>query len=289
MKAVLQAQPDFDVVAEAADGVAAVGAALDQDLDLAVLDVSMPRMTGIQAAAEILRYRPAMKVLILTMHESEQLFYDALQAGAAGYVVKSAAGHDLVEAARAALRGELFLNSDLLRGLAETYLDALRRGDERPPHALTARELERTLDRAFATVEDDRERGGLHTGDPRVDGVDDLRVQERAGRDRRAAIDEPDARLAEHVAARGWCRKARADRIQCGCREGQQPGVRVVAGVIVNNPWPALSRVPTGASGKSGPARQTPSSAIHSNAGPVSTVTSCCSQRLNHARAARAT
>lgn len=142
MKAVLQAQPDFDVVAEAADGVEAVRAALDHDLHLAVLDVSMPRMTGIHATAEILRYRPATKVLILTMHESEQLFYDALHAGASGYVIKSAAGQDLVEAARAALRGELFLNSDVLRGLAATYLDALQRGEERPPHALTDRELE---------------------------------------------------------------------------------------------------------------------------------------------------
>lgn len=142
MKAVLQAQPDFDVVAEAADGVEAVRAALDHDLHLAVLDVSMPRMTGIHATVEILRYRPAMKVLILTMHESEQLFYDALRAGASGYVIKSAAGQDLVEAARAALRGELFLNSDVLRDVAATYLEALQRGEKRPPHALTDRELE---------------------------------------------------------------------------------------------------------------------------------------------------
>ncbi|HWC27374.1 MAG TPA: response regulator transcription factor, partial [Solirubrobacteraceae bacterium] len=142
MKAVLDAQPDFEVVAEAADGAEAVRAALREELDLAVLDVSMPRMTGIHAAIEILRHRPAMKVLMLTMHESEQLFYDALQAGASGYVIKSAAGYDLVDAARAALRGELFLNSDMLRDLAATYLEALRRGEERPPHALTDRELE---------------------------------------------------------------------------------------------------------------------------------------------------
>lgn len=142
VRAVLDAQPDFDVVAEAADGAEAVGLALRTDIDLAILDVSMPRMTGVHAAGEIARHRPAVKILILTMHESEQLFYDALRAGAAGYVVKSAAGVDLVEAARAALRGELFLNSDMLRELSATYLDAVKRGEERPPGALTDRETE---------------------------------------------------------------------------------------------------------------------------------------------------
>jgi DNA-binding NarL/FixJ family response regulator len=142
VRAVLDAQPDFDVVAEAADGAEAVGLALRTDIDLAILDVSMPRMTGVHAAGEIARHRPAVKILILTMHESEQLFYDALRAGAAGYVVKSAAGVDLVEAARAALRGELFLNSDMLSELSATYLDAVKRGEERPPGALTDRETE---------------------------------------------------------------------------------------------------------------------------------------------------
>ena len=106
LRAVLDAQPDIEVVAEAADGAEAVDKALTPSVNLAILDVSMPRMTGLQAAAELHRRRPDLRILILSVHDNEQYFFEALKAGASGYVLKTAANRDLVEAVRASMRGE---------------------------------------------------------------------------------------------------------------------------------------------------------------------------------------
>jgi DNA-binding NarL/FixJ family response regulator len=108
LRMVLDAQPDLEVVAEAGDGIEAVSTGMAQDIDLAILDISMPRMTGLQAAHELRRRRPDLRVLILSMHESEQYLYEALDAGASGYVLKTVADRELVEACRAAMRGEPF-------------------------------------------------------------------------------------------------------------------------------------------------------------------------------------
>jgi len=109
LRKVLDAQPDLEVVAEAVDGADAVERALAEDVDLAILDVSMPRLTGIQAAAELQRRKPEIRVLMLSMHDSEQFLYEALKAGASGYVLKSGADTDIVDACRAAMRGDSFL------------------------------------------------------------------------------------------------------------------------------------------------------------------------------------
>ena len=138
LRLVLEAQPDLAVVVEAGDGVEAVAAALREEVDLAVLDVSMPRMGGLQAAAELSRRRPGMRLLMLSMHDSEQYLFEALKAGASGYVLKSGADRDLVEACRAAMRGEPFLYP---AAVARLIGDLLARGDE-PPDPLTPRELQ---------------------------------------------------------------------------------------------------------------------------------------------------
>ena len=101
-------EPDLSVVAEAGDGAEALRLST-QPVDLAVLDVAMPRMTGLQAAAELSRRRPELRVLMISMYDNEQYLYEALKAGASGYVLKSAADRDLVEACRATMRGEPFL------------------------------------------------------------------------------------------------------------------------------------------------------------------------------------
>jgi DNA-binding NarL/FixJ family response regulator len=99
LRMVLNAAPDLEVAAEAGDGAEAVELALGADeIHLAVLDVAMPRLTGLQAAAELSRRRPELKLLMLSMHESEQYLFEALKAGASGYVLKTAADRDLVEA-----------------------------------------------------------------------------------------------------------------------------------------------------------------------------------------------
>jgi DNA-binding NarL/FixJ family response regulator len=142
LKLVLDAQPDLAVVAEAGDGAEAVERALADDIDLAILDVTMPRMTGLQAAAELSRRRPELRTLILSMHDNEQYFFEALKAGASGYVLKTAANRDLIEACRAAMRGEPFLYPAAVQALIRDYLDRASRGEEAPDDPLTPRELE---------------------------------------------------------------------------------------------------------------------------------------------------
>ena len=120
---VLDAAPDLHVVAEASDGIEAVERALRDDIDLAVLDVAMPRRNGLQAAREIARRRPELRVLMLSMHDVEAYCFEALKAGASGYVLKTVADRDLVEACRAAMRGEPFLYPPTIRTLMRSYLD----------------------------------------------------------------------------------------------------------------------------------------------------------------------
>jgi DNA-binding NarL/FixJ family response regulator len=142
LRYVLEAQPDLEVVAEAADGAEAVELGMVADVQLAVLDVAMPRMTGLQAAAELARRRPELRVLILSMYDSEQYLYEALRAGASGYVLKSSADKDLVEACRAAMRGEPFLYPAAVTALIGDYLERVRAGETVPEDPLTPRELE---------------------------------------------------------------------------------------------------------------------------------------------------
>jgi DNA-binding NarL/FixJ family response regulator len=142
LRLVLDAEPDLEVVAEAADGAQAVARALQDDVDLAILDISMPERTGLQAAQELSRRRPQLRILILTMHDNEQYFFEALKAGASGYVLKSAPNRDLVEACRAAMRGEPFLYPAAVTALIRDYLDRASHGEAAPEDPLTPRELE---------------------------------------------------------------------------------------------------------------------------------------------------
>jgi DNA-binding NarL/FixJ family response regulator len=141
LRLVLDGEPDLEVVAEAGDGAEAVERALSEDIHLVVLDVTMPRMTGIQAAREIARRRPDVRTLILSMHDNEQYFFEALKAGASGYVLKSAADRDLVEACRATMRGEPFLYPDAVAALIRNHLERAAEGSA-AADILTPRELE---------------------------------------------------------------------------------------------------------------------------------------------------
>lgn len=140
LRMILDAEPDLTVVAEAADGTEAVAAATAGGVDLAVLDIAMPRMTGIQAAREISRRTPDVRILILSMYDNEQYFFEALRAGASGYVLKSVADRDLIEACRSAMRGESFLYPGAVTALIRDYLERDRRGDRMPNSILTPRE-----------------------------------------------------------------------------------------------------------------------------------------------------
>jgi DNA-binding NarL/FixJ family response regulator len=144
LKLLIDRQPDMHVVAEAEDGVEAFEQALSTRPDLCVLDVSMPRMTGLQAARELRRRGSETRVLVLSMHDNEQYLYEALKAGAAGYVLKSAAHKDLVEACRAAMRGEPFLYPGAVTALIKDFLAHAHDGGPDRENPLTPREEEVT-------------------------------------------------------------------------------------------------------------------------------------------------
>jgi DNA-binding NarL/FixJ family response regulator len=142
LRMVLDLEADMRVVAEAADGAEAVALAGRGDVDLAILDVSMPRLTGLQAAAQLRRSRPDLRVLLLSMHDNDRYLFEALAAGASGYVLKSAADRDLVHACRAAMRGEPFLYPDAVRALVRDHLERARRGEAASGDVLSPRETE---------------------------------------------------------------------------------------------------------------------------------------------------
>ncbi|TXL88643.1 response regulator transcription factor [Streptomyces sp. IB2014 016-6] len=142
VRLILDGEPDLTVVAEAGDGAEAIEMAREHRPDLAILDIAMPRMTGLQAARELSRLLPDTRILILTMYDNEQYFFEALKSGASGYVLKSVADRDLLEACRAAMRDEPFLYPGAVTALIRNYLDRVRRGESIPEKAVTVREEE---------------------------------------------------------------------------------------------------------------------------------------------------
>jgi DNA-binding NarL/FixJ family response regulator len=137
IRLLLERQPELKVVAEADDGVDAFEQALRSRPDLCVLDVGMPRMTGLQATREIRSHLPGTHVLILSMHDDERYLFEALKAGAAGYVLKREADQDLVAALHAVARGEPFLTNNAERTLIRRWMEE---GADGPREPLTARE-----------------------------------------------------------------------------------------------------------------------------------------------------
>lgn len=139
IRKVLDAAPDLRVVAEASDGIEATELALREDVDLAILDVAMPLRTGLQAARELAKRRPELRILMLSMHDTEDYCFQALKAGASGYVLKTVADRELVDACRAAMRGEPFLSPPAIRAVMRAYLED---PGEVTAHPLTDRELQ---------------------------------------------------------------------------------------------------------------------------------------------------
>jgi DNA-binding NarL/FixJ family response regulator len=142
VRLILEREPDLRVVAEVGDGQEAVQAVGRLAVDLAVLDVAMPRLTGLQAARELRRSAPGVRLLMLSMYDNEQYFLEALKVGAAGYVLKSVADHDLVQACRAAMRDQPFVYPGTERMLVKAMLRRIREGAAVPETVLTPREEE---------------------------------------------------------------------------------------------------------------------------------------------------
>ena len=132
IRLLLERQADIQVVAEAEDGVEALAAAQRERPELCVLDVAMPRMTGLQAAREIKAHLPDTAVLMLSMHDDERYLFEALKAGASGYVLKREADQDLVAAVRAVRRGEPFLTNAAERTLVQSWMEDPSAGPKEP-------------------------------------------------------------------------------------------------------------------------------------------------------------
>ena len=167
LRLLLEREPDIEVVAEASDGVEARDLAIRERPELAILDVKMPRLTGLQATREIREQAPDVAALILSMHDDERYLFEALKAGASGYVLKRQADQDLLDAVRAVQRGEPFLTPDAQRALIKDVLErGLTDSDELTPReqevvklvaeAHTNREIAEILHLAEKTVESHR-------------------------------------------------------------------------------------------------------------------------------------
>ncbi len=139
LRLLLDRQPDMTVVAEARDGVEAVQTALRERPDICVLDVAMPRMTGLQATVEIRAHAPEIAVLLLSMYDDERYLFEALQAGAAGYILKQEADTALVSAVRSVARGEPFMTNAAEQSLLREWMADESTG---PAEPLTVRERE---------------------------------------------------------------------------------------------------------------------------------------------------
>jgi DNA-binding NarL/FixJ family response regulator len=141
VRMVLEAHPGFEVVGTADNGRDAVQLVQELHPDIAVLDVAMPELNGLEATRAIRESCPNTQIVILSMHEGEEYLREALRAGAAGYVLKRAAAKELVGAIHAICRGESYLDPALTRTLISDYVRQVERGDE-TPDSLTERELE---------------------------------------------------------------------------------------------------------------------------------------------------
>lgn len=122
LKALLNAQPDMEVVAEASNGEEAVRKSYETAPDIVLMDITMPGLSGLEATQQIKNQNQATKILVLTMHEDERYLYSMLSAGATSYVPKKAADTEVIDAIRATYRGEHFIHSSMTAGLvAEMY------------------------------------------------------------------------------------------------------------------------------------------------------------------------
>jgi DNA-binding NarL/FixJ family response regulator len=135
LKSLLERE-NFQVIAEASDGQEAVKLIETHHPDIAIMDISMPTLNGIDAARGLSRIAPKTKVILLTQHEEEQYIHEALEAGVKGYVLKNQVANDLIQAIRQVGRGEFYLSP----GISRAVMEAFRNKSERPADPLTARE-----------------------------------------------------------------------------------------------------------------------------------------------------
>ncbi len=142
IKSIIQASPNMEVVGEAGDGLELLALLKEVTPDLVILDISMPKLRGIEAIHEIKTICPSAKILILSMHKEKEYLYHAFSAGAAGYLLKEDTDTELFTAIKAVQSNEIYLSPFLSKELTENFIEILSRGGTFPEEALTIRERE---------------------------------------------------------------------------------------------------------------------------------------------------
>ncbi len=143
LRALIEEEPDMEVVGEAGNGLEAVQLAERLRPDVVIMDISMPELDGLEATRRIRERSPSTYILILTVHAHERYLFPVLKAGASGYVRKTAADEELVEAIRVVARGDVFLYPSATRMLLDDYLAQVRAGREQDSYeSLSERERE---------------------------------------------------------------------------------------------------------------------------------------------------
>lgn len=140
IRALLEKIPDVEVVGEAADGIEALALLATHSPDVLLTDIAMPRLNGIRLTERATAEFPAVKVVILSMHANEEYVVQALRAGAAGYLLKDSAAHELTLALSAVRRGETYLSPPISRAVIDGYLARLSGSEEKSPDPLTPRQ-----------------------------------------------------------------------------------------------------------------------------------------------------
>ena len=141
VRLLLEAEPDIEVVGEALDGQQAVTLAETLHPDVILMDIAMPGMDGLEATRQIIALWPDIRVLVLTMHRTDDYFFEMLKAGASGYVLKGAQTDELINAIRVVAQGEVFLYPPVARKLVQDYLNRVAGGAHSSP-SLSPRETE---------------------------------------------------------------------------------------------------------------------------------------------------
>lgn len=130
LKMLLNAEPDLEVIGEAEEGTEAVQKALELRPEVVLLDISLKGVNGLEAARQINKAGPEIRLLMLTMHQNEEYFFQALQAGALGYIPKSDPDHEVLAAIRTVAEGKSCLHSSVAGLLVSDYLERVRQGEQ---------------------------------------------------------------------------------------------------------------------------------------------------------------
>lgn len=141
LRALLSSESDIEVVGEAVDGQETITLAEELNPDVILLDVSLPDQNGIEVTRSLKELQPGIRILILTVHEDEGLLQEAIQAGAAGYIIKRAVESELIDAIRAVSRGDIYVHPAMTRALFKDMTPAPRSKDS-PIEAPTPREID---------------------------------------------------------------------------------------------------------------------------------------------------